>query len=150
MNTFEPLLAPHFAFLIVFLKITNITHWSRQICSTWRRFNPAPSCFMSKLFHAVHSFGFAGVLHVPLHCAGEERRWGQQQKKKRHFCFPTGEQRRQAGRDLWGTNTFICDNWDRASVSWLSAASEGMEAREREVKTQEVVVGVVVVVGLLG
>lgn len=85
-------------------------------------------------------------------CIVRERSGGGGNSKKKNVtsAFPTGEQRRQAGRDLWGTNTFICDNWDRASVSWLSAASEGMEAREREVKTQEVVVVGVVVLGLLG
>lgn len=75
------------------------------------------------------------------HCIVREGNSGGGNSKRRHFYFPACAQRRQAGRDLRGTITFICDNWDRASVSCLSTGSEGLRAGESEVKTQEVIGG---------
>lgn len=79
--TIAPLLAPLFTVFSVFLKITNITHWSWQFCSTWWLFNPPSSCFMSKavLRSTYRSSSFRFVNGLPVPSCGREQRWGQQQ-----------------------------------------------------------------------
>lgn len=65
-----------------------------------------------KLFSAVHG--------LRLFCPSPsvEGSSGDDNSKQGHACFPTCEQGWQVGRDFWGTNIFICDNWDRGCVNW--------------------------------
>ena len=111
----------HYSLYIELLKITNITHRWWQFCSTWRLFNPASCCLT---FHTE-------PLALDLQTLSSSRCTVQSGTANNvTSTFLLVNKRRQAGRDLRATITFICDNWDRASVSCLSAGCEGPRAGE--------------------